>query len=219
MKINRFPPFFNALLTFHMIHGWGYSAAMWEYLAKTMPNSPLILSELGFLQDKSIGYNTACDVMITHSLGTLYGLKNAAAPQKGLVVINGFTNFMSFTTEDSLNLMHEGITRNAETTLRSFWRQCGIMPDYNADLLNHETLQNGLEWLKAWDVRSQLELLSCPVLILAGAKDKICPETMMRDHWQGFEIVIHPGGGHALPLTHPEWCAQQIEDWMKRNNE
>ncbi|OFS27399.1 hypothetical protein HMPREF3069_33425 [Achromobacter xylosoxidans] len=56
-----------------------------------------------------------------------------------------------------------------------------------------------------------------PLLALAGTADPIAPAAMTT---AGFgaaaELHWRDGGGHLLPLTDPDWCAQRIRAFLAR---
>lgn len=57
---------------------------------------------------------------------------------------------------------------------------------------------------------------SMPVLILAGAQDRLvdpgCSLRLART-WQT-AVEIHPAAGHDLPLDQPDWVAQTVAQWV-----
>lgn len=77
----------------------------------------------------------------------------------------------------------------------------------NASSLSPQLLQ-GLGWLMEW----QADLPACPLLALHGAGDVIVP---LADATAQFpDLLVCPDAPHALPLTHPEWCAARIRDFL-----
>jgi pimeloyl-ACP methyl ester carboxylesterase len=229
--------FFNSLLTFRLVHGWGYTQKFWAGLAKRMPDFETAIDEHGYLGANTHIYmhendlhdvngtrkNSAAlpEIIITHSLGTLLALQDLpdAARQglKGLIVINGFTNFLPFTTPAILAQMKKGLVDKPEAQMRAFWKACGHVPEYKTQDLNIPSLLNGLDVLGTLDVRDCLDSLDCPILVLAGAQDRICDIAVMKEHWAGYDLHIHPQGSHVLPHDDPQWCWTHIEEWIKRH--
>ncbi|MBI2379164.1 MAG: alpha/beta hydrolase [Gammaproteobacteria bacterium] len=57
---------------------------------------------------------------------------------------------------------------------------------------------------------------SCPVLLLAGAKDGLVDPACSRDlakRW-GAELRMHPDAGHDLSLDEADWVLAQLRAWL-----
>jgi len=77
--------------------------------------------------------------------------------------------------------------------------------------LHISMLLKGLASLKDWDLKTELENLTCPVMSLVGRNDPILDyDVMMRD-WAKYEMHIAQDGGHSLPISHAQWCAEKIK--------
>ena len=90
--------------------------------------------------------------------------------------------------------------------------------------LNIEALSQGLDWLGSWDECKKLQDLKArgvPVLSLGSENDLILPLEMMQAHWKdlGYDVVIKKQAGHALPVSHPKWCAEQIKRAVSTENQ
>lgn len=68
------------------------------------------------------------------------------------------------------------------------------------------------------DVRGDLRDVRCPVLVLRGPHDVICPDDWARalagDGPPGSRAVTLDGGAHMVPLTHAEAVAAAVTAWL-----
>jgi pimeloyl-ACP methyl ester carboxylesterase len=66
--------------------------------------------------------------------------------------------------------------------------------------------------------RAPSHVPSVPVLLLAGARDRLvdlrCSEALAR-HWNA-PIAVHPAAGHDLALDDGAWVAAQVKAWIER---
>lgn len=195
---------------FVFVHGWGMAPDFWDDLIDHFPNIEAHRIDLGFIgsQRDFLDDISSSSVYVTHSLGTMWALKNRHADMKALIAINGFSCFKNFTDERALRAMKLRLTKEPESQMKDFWGMCDL--PYSSDL-NVEGLQEGLEWLSSWDMGSELKALRYPILSLVGGGDPILPIERMKKEWSGFNMHIQNSGGHALPLTDTQWCADHIE--------
>ena len=196
------------------VHGWGMGPAFWDGLRARLPEVKATAVDLGFIGERQSSDATAeCNsvIYITNSLGTMWAWKNHSHDMRGLIVINGFSCFQHFAEERTLQVMKTRLQKNPEKQMRDFWETSGLPP---SDDLNVQRLKEGLEWLASWDVKETLNSLTCPVLSLAGANDPILPIELMKEEWAGYDMRICEGEGHGLPLSHPDWCANHIKDFI-----
>ncbi|WP_210503133.1 alpha/beta fold hydrolase [Nocardioides xinjiangensis] len=86
--------------------------------------------------------------------------------------------------------------------------------------------RTGLGWMarameaaRREDVRADLRSLTCPVLVVRGRHDRICPED-----WSGHLASLAPDGsravtlargGHMVPLTHPDLLSDAVASWLR----
>ncbi len=197
------------------VHGWASDTSFWTPLKNHLPSQSSSLIDLAFFGvQPHIKNELQTDLLITHSLGALWALKNDIKPTHAMVIINGFQDFTAFVKEAVLDKMIKNIHRNPALQLQSFLKNAEMTIPQNANP-NIENLQQGLNWLKSWTITNELKTLDCPVLVLAGAKDAICPISVLEDQWQGYALITHPQAGHALPQTHPQWCAHTIRNWLE----
>ena len=64
--------------------------------------------------------------------------------------------------------------------------------------------------------RAPMKKPEVPLLILAGAKDRLVNprcSAQIAAKWQ-VQVHIHPDAGHDLPLDDGDWVASQVRDWL-----
>lgn len=195
---------------FVFVHGWGVDSGFWNDLINCLPEIKASRIDLGFIGTRQdfLDQISSSAIYVTHSLGTMWVLKNHNPGMEGLIAINGFGCFRNFAEERVLRAMKVRLKREPEAQMKEFWDMCGLPVSSN---LNVERLQEGLEWLTSWDAGQALKDLKCPVLALAGHDDPILPIAKMEKEWDNFDLHICEGGAHALPLSDPGWCSDHIK--------
>ena len=199
---------------FVFVHGWGAKPAFWDGLLTVLPDIEATKIDLGFIGEDQVSTDEPLSpsVFVTHSLGTMWALKNHYPDIDMLISINGFGCFRHFVDERTLQTMQKRLERNPSQQMKEFRDMCA-MPHYD-DNLNIERLQEGLEWLRSWDMDAELSALEKPVLSLMGQHDPLLPLDRMEQEWAGYDMRICESGGHALPLTDAQWCAYNIKDFL-----
>lgn len=207
---------------YFFVHGWGNGPEFWEKMGVYFLGSQLHFIDLGFIKGRSAPRpdsgraRAEKSIYITHSLGTLWALKNRHREMSALVVINGFYNFKPFCDEKTLLSMKQRLEKDPIPQMGAFWRRCGIRPE-NV-LLNPERLQEGMGWLTHQNAAKELRGSDIPVLSLAAKNDPVLNIEGMRQHWSGYPLIIHETGGHSLPWSEPRWCAKQIRNFIDALN-
>lgn len=72
-----------------------------------------------------------------------------------------------------------------------------------------------LGWYDALSVLSQADI---PVTLTAGGRDPVSVQGRAEEFartWPNVSCVTHPGSGHGLPLTDPQWCRRLLTDTLK----
>ncbi len=200
------------------IHGWGMNSQVWDNTIAKLPEQDCKTIDLDFVKggETHVLNRTRPTIVITHSLGTNWFLKNYNTETlgelnlKAFVAVSGFTNFSSFTPEETLNKMKEGVLANPAAQMALFWRRAGCKNFAPAEALNPEKLIEGLEWLSTWQTEEEAKALKCPKFILASKADKIVPASAIEEQWQGENIIWHHQAPHCLQLAEPEWIASKI---------
>ncbi len=127
----------------------------------------------------------------------------------GLVSINGFDRFEGQAA--SLRAMRARLRRDASGQVADFRRSAGH-DDPEPAHFDVDRLREGLGWLVDWDCREARAALDCPMLALAARDDRIAPPELTRASW-GDGVVWSDEGGHVLPSSRPDWCAEQIRNF------
>lgn len=207
------------LMTVHyiFIHGWGVDPSLWDRMKKHFPEHSSHYLNLGFINNLPRKENheaprKAKRVYITHSLGTIWALKNKIQDVNALIAFNGFYSFRPFVNVRDFQAMQERLKKDPLIRMSSFWKQCGITPKDHS--LNLKRLQEGLVWLSEENAVKQATSLQKKLLSVGGGCDRILNPEIMRAMWAEFSYRELSEGGHALPWSHPEWCASQVKGFL-----
>jgi pimeloyl-[acyl-carrier protein] methyl ester esterase len=150
-------------------------------------------------------------VAIGHSLGSMM-LANLLPHSVPLVAVNGFDRFVGdgAVAPRVLERMRSRFSETPTEVLAEFRERCGASPP--PDELDEARLGADLALL------GSRRTASAPVrtLSLQGGEDPILPPTLRDSVFPGAERSTHPEAGHLLPMTHPAWCAEQIEAFLCR---
>ncbi len=68
-----------------------------------------------------------------------------------------------------------------------------------------------------FDVREQIEAITCPTLVLCGAEDKMTPPRYaeyLAEHIPQAQLVIVPDAGHMVMLEQPEAVAEALRKFL-----
>ena len=201
-------------MRFVLVHGWGFHAGIWDQFVGRLPDAEIARVDLGLIKGgpKGVSDWPEDSIAVGHSLGLLWLLKQGQGRFRALISIQGFDCFSCYIPKSRVLGMQRTLKRDADATLRAFWRSCGTEPYAAKDALNVDELGKGLDWLASWDAREELGALTCPTLALASRDDQIVPPAMSETIWNG-NVIWSESGGHALPLLRAEWCASQVSDF------
>lgn len=200
--------------TLLFVHGWGFDAGFWSAVSERLPDFRREAVDLGF---RGPGHRPTPErpVVVAHSMGLAWALANLARPWAGVVAVNAFPRFTraaDFVSGVAPRLVERMIDRfddDPRGVAADFLRRCGVAsPD--TESLRPGPLGEALRWLATGDERAALGELDCPLVALAGTRDPIVPEAMSREAFAGRDLILAEGGGHLLPLSHPDWVAQRI---------
>ncbi|HEB79980.1 MAG TPA: alpha/beta fold hydrolase [Rhodospirillales bacterium] len=193
--------------TLVLVHGWGFDESFWAPLMAALPEARCKTVALGSRQVVVSGPGPV--IAVGHSLGFLWLLHEQPFAWSALVAINGFTRFIDGVAPRTLQRMIIGLERAPEKTVADFMALCGAEAPERLDV---ERLRQGLQWLMDWDAREALEAETAPVAALAGRSDPIVPAAASE---AAFKSRLHwRDGGHLLPLTDPDWCAERIRECL-----
>ncbi|OUJ01018.1 alpha/beta fold hydrolase [Acetobacter cibinongensis] len=215
------------------MHGWACGPEIWQPLQQKLGWQQAITVDGGYFSDPSSSGPTALSQVrqqsgtqpilgIGHSLGFMQLVLAGPWPEGSrFIAINGFSRFASDAEFKCgvppriLARMQVGLLRDAGQVVNNFRARCGLAAQ-DQKFFNLTELQAGLSLLEQGDVRSRLSAGMTPGLVLAAKDDPIVPSDMTRAAFEGIDAVAWHAGGHMLPLTQPEFCAQQIQNFVDK---
>lgn len=205
-------------MTLVFVHGWGCHAGIWSELLPRLEGHDHVVIDLGFMRGGPKGASEipANAVCVGHSFGVMWLLKHGTRPMKGLVSIAGFDCFYRHVPPEVLPAMKEGIRNDPQAQMRRFWTMCGIGEEGLDGSFDTAALRGGLDWLGSWDVSSERRSLDAPILALASEDDQIVRRPMTEAAWGEGDADLRwrKTGGHMLPLTCADWCAEDIAGFI-----
>lgn len=211
--------------TLVLVHGWGFDARVWDPLRRALGGLRTQTVDLGFFgraRDPDPGGGEDV-VAVGHSLGFLWLLRRRPVRWRALVSIAGIPRFTRAPDYDHgvdprvLARMRARLGRAPAATLADFRARAGAPDGQALTGVDAARLADGLAWLAEWDARGELAADGAPLLALAAADDAIVPMRLSEA-----VFAARPGtawrrashGGHALPLSRPEWCAEEIRAFV-----
>jgi pimeloyl-[acyl-carrier protein] methyl ester esterase len=202
------------------VHGWGFDAGFWMPVLERLPDFRGDAVDMGFY-GRPRRPKVPRPLILAHSMGLAWALANIPRPWAGVLAVNAFPRFTrspDFVDGVAPRLVERMLARFDETPAQvaaDFLARCGIdSPDTSA--IDPVPLKETLAWLTRCDERSALRMLSCPVMALAGTLDPIVPTGMSLASFPAENLVLAEGGGHLLPLSHPDWVASQVRLFAAR---
>lgn len=196
------------------IHGWGFDRNVWHRVTDAFTDVNCHYVELGFTGKPPHLDVPANAVVIGHSLGVMWALHHAPSTIRGLVSIAGFDCFAAHVPAKEIRAMQRNLRDDPERQMKSFYAACGYVPFFNVETMNLMKLDHGLKCLLEWDERILLKNLACPVMALGAEDDLIVPPPMSHAIWDRYDLRMSEKGGHILPITRHEWCAENIREFI-----
>lgn len=80
-----------------------------------------------------------------------------------------------------------------------------------------DTLAAGLELLRTVDLRTEVDKIACPTLVVHGGRDTLCPPAAgewLAEHISDARLALQSQAAHAPFLSHPSWFADQIKAFL-----
>ena len=208
------------MTTLLCVHGWGFGAGFWDGLLQRLPDLEAERIDLGFYGEPRMPA-VSRPLVVAHSMGLAWALANIPRPWTGLLAVNAFArftrspHFIEGVPPRMVERMQTRFATEPRAVAAEFLTRCGIAsPDTAA--MDAAPLGESLAWLGKCDERSSLLMLSCPRLALAGMNDPIVPPAMSTASFPAEELILAEGGGHLLPLTHPDWVAANLRHLLAR---
>lgn len=203
-----------------LVHGWGLGPGVWHGVRRALPGWRCHTLDLGFFGPPRLQVPEGSPVLaVGHSLGFLWLLHHLErAPWReacvGLVSIAGFSRFVrgdpfpNGVAPRILARMQQRLPDAVTEVLQAFCRQGGWPALSLPEGVDAAALGEGLTWLREWDERAVLAAWDKPVWALAARDDQIVPAALTDDCFRSVEWLAE--GGHLLPLTQPERCANLL---------
>ncbi len=208
-----------------LVHGWGFDAKVWDPLCDLLGDTVTRVHDLGFFGHPMTAHPDAGTPVIAvgHSLGFMWLLRQRPFPWDALVSICGMPRFVSATdyplgvAPRLLERMAARMKREPQATVDDFRHRCGV--GTAPEGLDGLRLNEGLDWLRQWDLRDHLAAETVPLLALGGEEDAVVPWALTEGIYGGRpETTLHcaPRGDHGLPQTQPQWCAEHLRALVSR---
>lgn len=201
-------------------HGWSLSEHLWDHVLSRlgpMGYTTLLLDPM-IAEEQNLPAETLDNaIVIGHSLGALWLLSKASqSSYRAFISISGFDCFYKHVNPRDIKTMLLMLERNPKKQIHDFQSYAGLTSDYtNAPTPALPALRTGLQWLAIKDFGIEKQKLHCPILCLASKDDRIVPKKMTLSCWQTQPIKWIETGGHILPLTQPNWCADRILEFIQ----
>lgn len=217
--------------TLWFVHGWGFDASVCHRLADALAGSltdasidPMPLGsqrryDAGYVGASLLAPPSEPFIAIAHSFGMMRVLKDLPAHCVGIVCLNGFARFSAapdFAAGTPLRLIDRMLQRLRQDPMgvvNTFRARCGAEPYPVTTELNVDALFADLSALRDDDARAALAACPVPIVVVAAEDDPIVPPAMtaMTFADQGaMQVAMLADGGHVLPLTRPDDCADAV---------
>ncbi len=185
-----------------LVHGWGFAPSLWGPLRAALEGPQWFEADLGYFGPARLDIPPGLDLVVGHSFGCLWALREPALAGVPMVFVNGFARFSACadypqgTPARVLDRMLDRLEAAPGDVLRAFHARLGTevppgdpcVPRLREDLLR----------LRDEDARGAGQ----PVLALGAQDDPLVP--------MAFPGRVWPTGGHVLPLTRPLDLAQAL---------
>ncbi len=79
------------------------------------------------------------------------------------------------------------------------------------------TLRAGFDLLHEVDLRVLVQRIRCPVLVIHGGRDTVCPPSAaewLTGRLPNARLILQAKAGHAPFLSHPEWFTATLRDFL-----
>jgi len=206
------------------IHGWAYGPDIWADLEKEFAGHDITKIDLGFLGAKA-AHNTAdkthethepFDVVIAHSYGLMWLLKNDTITFNKLISLSGIASFvqspecLNGVPKSQLRAMRKGLKDDPQALLDGFYKACEDTHMQLPQKPNIAALDDALGDMATLDLREKLHALN--TYALASKHDNIVSAKLTTENFASKPILWHDSTSHILSKTHAPWCAARIKD-------
>ncbi|MDD5247381.1 MAG: hypothetical protein PHY45_00250 [Rhodocyclaceae bacterium] len=206
-----------------LVHGWGYDATLWREVLPLLAGLDVEVADLGYFGRPTLPAACAAPrVAVGHSLGALWWLALSDLPWRTLVAINAFPRFTAApdfpqgVAPRVLDRMRKRFAVAPATVLVDFQAMCGnsgpLLP------LDTAPLAAGLQILASCDGRAAWAARGADIHALAGRGDAVVPAALTEVAGAALpagRLRWVDDGGHLLPLSHPQACAELIRSALE----
>lgn len=196
-------------LTLLFLHGWGFDHRVWSPLRVKLAGVRTIAGDCGYFGQPVHARIDGPVVAVGHSLGAMLLLRDPPADCRALVAINGFDRFA--TPARVIDRMLARFAEEPRAVLDEFRRRIGAGPF--AGPLDCPRLKEHLRLLRDLDCSERSAAFDRPILSLQADDDPLLPANTHDRLFATAPCLTRKSvatGGHLLPLTQPDWCAEQI---------
>jgi len=199
------------------LHGWGFDASTWKALRPYLDGWEILAADAGYFGRPAVPALPPAYVTVGHSLGAMRSLEEGGGC-RGRVLINGFARFSAAADFPAgvaprvLDRMLARLAADPAAVVGEFRRRCGAGAPDAAGGMDAAALAADLRCLRDGDARAAWRSRGLPARVLAGEADPVVAPALTRASF-GDDVAWCAGGGHLLPLTHPEWCAGHIRSF------
>lgn len=214
------------------VPGLGLRAAVWHTMCTALRGHPAVrsvaTSELpGFghraasgddLDPSTLGVRLAVDlqdrsVLVGHSASSQVVVRTAAAAPERVVALV----LVGPTTDPRARSWPRLAARWLRTAVwEAPWQVPFLVRSYTRT--GFSSMRRAMEAARQDDLRVGLGAVRCPVLVVRGHRDRICPgdwaHELVRTAPAGSRTVTLPRGAHMVPLTQGDLLAATIERWL-----
>ncbi|RUR12950.1 alpha/beta fold hydrolase [Legionella sp. km772] len=222
-------------------HGWGFDHHIWLPLIEPLGERyQLILVDLpGFgstpwlnwskFKNKLLTQLPASFALVGWSLGGLYAQRLAIEEPSRISSLLSITASPRFIADESwpavpkevFNHFYNNLSLDLEKTLKDFIR---LQVNKNKIILplgqrpSSEGLEQGLNTLEQWDLRSALHDLNLPTCFMFARLDPIAPAKIMeamQKLYPHFDYVFFNRAAHMPFLSHTELFIEEFQRFIK----
>ena len=199
------------------VPGWALGPEMWDLLAPKLGAFKQFRVDPGYFGPRDLPAPLPGDVLVGHSAGLAWGLRRRQ-DWACVIAINSFDRFTlnsgrGCVKPAALRAMQKALARDADACVRDFRASIGAPPPERP--AQAAALADGLVLLRNFDAASVLA--QTPWLVLAAEDDALSPPSASRRLAEGFggKLAVTTSGGHGLPWTAPDFCAEEMVEFLR----
>lgn len=213
--------------TWLLQHGWGGNNQFWNCWKRYLPSGIYLHSlDRGYYgkQSSSSLIPDSIDLIVVHSFGLHLIPEIYFQRAKALCIISGFVQFPTFLVENKMCVIKAMIKKmeiDPQEVLNQFQKRC-FFPHKSPALpvsneINNSILISDLELLgkQHFDVSKIAHIRK--IALLHGREDQIVSfdqSEKLNRMLPRSKLMIIEAAGHAIPITHAEWCCKTLTQMM-----